>query len=197
MEESPEHLSFSLWDTLTQTSAGPGAGAASAQVQHMPASMGLNTVLQVPEQASLPGLQGFGGFSSGYGSSSMAGSSARQVFDLASAAADRLLAEQQGRQTGSDTVLLPVSRPLSMGGETLTMAGEAEAAREARLTLLRAWVNAADGGSGVRQGGVPAGGRVGRLSNRGLAVIAQDVASVLSPGDFLLLAQHLAGYLQN
>lgn len=200
VEDTPEHLSFSLWDPALQ----PGGATLPAfpQAQQPARPLSSSSALQGAEQASLTSLQAFGGFPAGYVRSSASGPGP-QVFDLTSGAAERLLA-QHARQT--EAVLVPVSRPLVVGAAPAG-AAERETAREARLTLLRAWVNAAaataQGPSASADGGQgssllqPVDGRVGRLSSRGLALIAQDVASVLSLGDVALLAQHLSGLLKN
>jgi hypothetical protein len=91
---------------------------------------------------------------------------------------------------------------------------DADTAREARLTLLRAWVNAstaaargalrsADGSleqqeERLLQASVEGGmGRVARLGNNGVAAVAHDLASVLTPADVMLLVQQLHGMLSN
>lgn len=207
MEETPEHLSFSLWDLNTLAGGAPGPGPSQAQ-QLAARAQG---VRQSPPGASgLATPDGFGGFASRYGRGSVPPAAA--VLDLAGAAADRLLQAQRATSAaGACTLSEPLLASLEVGSD-------ADTAKEARLTLLRAWVNAAagsagglsrsaDGSSLQQQAGVSslgratfeggAVGRVGGVGGRGLAVVAQDMASVLAPAELMLLVQQLQGMLQN
>lgn len=205
MEETPEHLSFSLWDLDALRGGAPGP----SQAQQLAARA--QGVRQSPSGASgLATPDGFGGFSSRYGRGAVP--SAAAVLDLAGAAAGRLLQAQ--RATSAASACTPAEPLLT----SLAVRSDAETAKEARLTLLRAWVNAAagsaaglsrsvDGSSLQQQAGVSslgaatfeggAVGRVGGVGGRGLAVVAQDMASVLAPAELLLLVQQLQGMLQN
>lgn len=209
MDEPSEHLSFSLWD-LSTSGASPSGPTQAQQLASLAQAQ-----LQSPSTSNhLATLEGFGGFSAGSSrrnSSMRTSPAAANVIDLASAAADRLLQAQHGPSAGMVALSEPLPAPAVVGSD-------AETAKEARLTLLRAWVNAAAGagnaasrsadGSSMQQqddmvlglrsaasegGGV---GRWGRVGGRGMAVVAQDLASVLGPADLLLLAQQLQGMLQ-
>lgn len=212
MEETPEHPSFSLWDLNTLAGGAPGQGP-SPQAQQLAARAQQGVV----RQHSPPGASGvaatpdgFGGFASRYGRGSVP--PAATVLDLAGAAADRLLQAQRVSSAGG-----ACSPSESLLG-SLAVGSDAETAKEARLTLLRAWVNAAagsagglsrsaDGSSFQQQDGVSslgsptfedgAVGRVGRVGGRGLAVVAQDMASVLAPAELLLIVQQLQVRLQS
>jgi hypothetical protein len=137
-----------------------------------------------------------------------------KVAHLAGAAGDRLLGVRAQSSPGSIVAsMAALSEPLPIPN---AVGADANTAKEARLTLLRAWVNAAvaavDGVSRSLNGSleqqeermlrVPAAGdggigSVGRLMPRGMAVVAQDLQSVLSPPDVLMLVQQLQGMLQN
>jgi hypothetical protein len=162
----------------------------------------------------MAGLEGFGGFAAGRsssGGSAAASAALPAVSSLAGAAADRLLLAQQAGRLSARSIGGGPEPLLSAGGQ---QGARVETAREARLTLLRAWVNAAtaaargvfrsaDGSleqqeEQLLQASVAGGmGRVARLGSNGVAAVAQDLASVLTPGDVLLLVQHLHGMLSN
>jgi hypothetical protein len=146
----------------------------------------------------------------------MGGSSpSARVARLAGAAADRLLVARAQSSPGATTAsMAALSEPLPTPSSAV--GADADTAKEARLTLLRAWVNAAvaavDGASRSLDGSLEqqedrmlraaaAGdggiGSVGRLTPRGLAVVAQDLRNVLAPPAMLMLLQQLHGMLQN
>ena len=168
--------------------------------------------------SGLAGLGGFAGFAGGNSASSIrpAASAAPQVAHLASSAADRLLLAAQGIHAPHG---IAASMGLS-GNERAAMAGSSnigsstDTNKEARLTLLRAWMNAAaaaaDGRTRSTDGalqqlqqqqedqllrdaataGASVGG-LGPLSVGGLRTVAQDLVSVMGPADVANLLQQL------
>lgn len=208
-DSSPEHLSFSLWDL--NPASGPGLSAPAHAQQQL--SQLAQATLQNPGPSGSTHLGEFDGSPAGYGRASMGGSSpSARVAHLASAAADRLLVARAQSSPGAATASMaamsePLPTPSAVGADV-------ETAKEARLTLLRAWVNAAVaavngasrsvGGSleqqedrMLRAAGDGGNGSVGRLTPRGMAVVALDLRSVLAPPDMVLLVQQLQGMLQN
>lgn len=174
-------------------------------------------VLSSPAAVRMAGLEGFGGFaagrSSGGGAAAAAATAVPSVSSLASAAADRLLLAQQTGRLSAGSIGGGVEPVLSAAGQQ-GVGVDDETAREARLTLLRAWMNAsaaaargalrsADGSleqqeEQLLQASLDGGmSRVARLGSNGVAAVAQDLASVLTPVDVLLLVQHLHGMLSN
>lgn len=211
IEDPSEQLSFSLWDHTI-----PGGSANPAQAQQLAAIMGCST---------LHSLEDFTGFS-GRGSSTSSSvampraSAAPQVAQLANAAADRLLLAQQASQASASTAA--ASLAMAASPDRAVMTPRADTDKEARLTLLRAWMNAAAaaadgrarstdgsqqhqheqqllqaaGAASVGGGAGPLSGRVGLLTARATRAVAQDMAAVMSPGDVASLVQQLQALLQ-
>lgn len=237
LDEPPEQLSFSLWD-LAQTSAPPGAPQPPRMMPQMvPMPHSALIASSTPVSLSMPvtNLEAFGGFAAGGGGGyglqqqqqvrTSAGPSApagTQVINLASAAANRLLSTQHGAAGGSSAATASIGLAAAgLGGSgaacmpiAAAAAGSPDAmAAEARLTLLRAWVNAAAmSGSGLSRSfdgsvqqqeeellqAAAGSGSAGpqRLGRGSMGVVANDLARVLSPGDLMVLVQHLQA-LQN
>jgi len=200
VDEPPEQLSFSLWDLTA-------AGGSSAHAQTLAA---LTSSAVQGQLGTLDGFSGFGGGARGQGATAAA-----TVASLASAAADRLLRTQQQQQMQGSSAMTPGTFMAEAAPGLGSSSSGAETAREARLTLLRAWVNAAAGAAGgagrsldgslqqqeeqLLRNAASAGGSVsgaGRLSTRALRLVAQDLGSVLSAGDVASLLQQLQHVLQ-